>query len=109
DALLLTSPTPFSPFGVAAMWAIFAVALLAAVRRRLGLTPRTWRIVHMCLAMVIVTGGVVHAALVEGTMETVSKVVLCALVVVAAVKVMVDRRALRQRLKPRAESPASPL
>ena len=39
DALLFTSPTPFSPFGVIAMWAIFAVALLAALRRRLGLDP----------------------------------------------------------------------
>ena len=39
DALLFTSPTPFSPFGVIAMWAIFAVALLAALRRRLGLAP----------------------------------------------------------------------
>lgn len=29
DALLFESPTPFSPFGVIAMWAIFAVALLA--------------------------------------------------------------------------------
>ena len=34
DALLFASPTPFSPFGVIAMWAIFAVALLAAFRRR---------------------------------------------------------------------------
>lgn len=37
DALTYTSPTPFSPFGVTAMWAIFAVALLALLRRRLGL------------------------------------------------------------------------
>src|SRR6185437_13737686 len=29
DALLFVSPTPFSPFGVVAMWAIFAVAILA--------------------------------------------------------------------------------
>src|SRR3954452_23681008 len=57
DALTYTSPTPFSPFGVVAMWAIFAVALLAFFRRRLGL--RTWRIVHMPLAVVIVVGGVV--------------------------------------------------
>jgi len=64
DALTFTSPTPFSPFGVIAMWAIFAVALLALFRRRLG--PRTWRIVHMLLAAVIVTGGVAHAMLVEG-------------------------------------------
>src|SRR3984885_1787568 len=34
DALTFTSPTPFSPFGVIAMWAIFAVAFLAVFRRR---------------------------------------------------------------------------
>src|SRR3954454_24206427 len=33
DALDFTSPTPFSPFGVIAMWSIFAVALLAVLRR----------------------------------------------------------------------------
>src|SRR6478735_9858069 len=71
DALLLVSPTPFSPFGVIAMWAIFAVALMAAFRRRLGL--RTWRIAHMSLAVVIVGGSVVHGMLIEGTMETMTK------------------------------------
>ena len=71
DALLLASPTPFSPFGVIAMWAIFAVALLAALRRRLRLRPRTWRIAHIFLAIVIVAGSVVHALLIEGAMETV--------------------------------------
>src|SRR3954453_775819 len=59
DALLFASPTPFSPFGVIAMWAIFAVALLAVLRRRLGLRPRTWPVAHMLLAAVIVPGGVV--------------------------------------------------
>src|SRR3954467_8658213 len=86
SALLFTSPTPFSPFGVIAMWAIFAVALLAAFRRRLGL--RTWRIVHMVLAAVIVVGTVAHAMLIEGTMETVSKASLCVLALGAAIKVM---------------------
>src|SRR3954447_19899017 len=88
DALLFASPTPFSPFGVIAMWAIFAVALLALLRRRLRL--RTWRIAHMSLAVVIVTTTVVHCLLVEGTMETVSKAALCALVLAAAIKVMGD-------------------
>ena len=37
DALLFESPTPFSPSGVISMWAIFAVGLLAAFRRRLRL------------------------------------------------------------------------
>ncbi len=88
DALTFTSPTPFSPFGVTAMWAIFAVALLAAFRRRMGL--RMWRIVHTSLAVVIVGGSVVHVVLVEGTMETTSKAALCALVVAAAIKAIVD-------------------
>jgi hypothetical protein len=104
DALLFVSPTPFSPFGVIAMWAIFAVALMAAFRRRLGLAPRTWRIGHMLLAVVIVVGSVVHGLLIEGTMETVSKVALCALVVLAAIKVMVDRRVWRKGVASRGES-----
>jgi len=95
DALLFASPTPFSPWGVIAMWALFIVGLLAAFRRRLGLAPRTWRIAHMALALVIVAGSVVHALLIEGTMETVSKAALCALVVVAALKVMADLRVWR--------------
>jgi predicted ferric reductase len=88
DALLYVSPTPFSPWGVTAMWAIFAVALLAIFRRRLRL--RTWRIAHMLLAIVIVAGSVVHAILIEGTMETVSKVALCVLVLAAAIKVLAN-------------------
>ncbi len=99
DALTFTSPTPFSPFGVVAMWAIFAVALLAAFRRRMGL--RTWRIVHMSFAVVIVAGSVVHAMLVEGPMETVSKAALCALVLAAAIKVMADLLVSRKRATPR--------
>jgi len=109
DALLFVSPTPFSPFGVIAMWAIFAVALLAAFRRRLGLAPRTWRIGHMSLAVVIVVGSVVHGLLIEGTMETMSKAALCVLVLGAAMKVMVDRRVWRKGVTSRGESPASPL
>src|SRR5262245_5259273 len=103
DALLFTSPTPFSPFGVIAMWTIFAVALLAAFRRRLGL--RTWRIAHMVLAAVIVVGSVVHGMLIEGAMETVSKAALCALVLGAAIKVMVDL-VRRMRATSRGESVA---
>jgi predicted ferric reductase len=103
DALLFTSPTPFSPFGVLAMWAIFAVALLAALRRRLGLRQRMWRIIHMPLAVVIVAGGVVHGMLVEGAMETVSKAALCVLVLAAATKVMVDLRVWRKRATLRGE------
>ncbi|MBR0693760.1 ferric reductase-like transmembrane domain-containing protein [Bradyrhizobium lablabi] len=104
DALSFSSPTPFSPWGVTAMWAIFAVAILAALRRRLGLRARTWRVVHMPLAVVIVAGSVVHCMLVEGTMETVSKAALCALVLGATIKVMADLRVWRKRPTSRGES-----
>lgn len=98
DALTYTSPTPFSPFGVTAMWAIFTVALLALLRRRLRLRLRTWRIVHIPLAIVIVAASVAHCLLIEGTMETISKAALCALVLAATMKVIADlwrKRALR--------------
>jgi hypothetical protein len=106
DALLFSSPTPFSPFGVIAMWAIFGVALLAALRRRLRLRPRTWRLSHMVLAVVIVAGSVVHAMLIEGTMETISKAALCVLVLAATMKAMADLRVWRKQATSRGEDPA---
>ncbi|MBY0329934.1 MAG: hypothetical protein K2X49_04620 [Acetobacteraceae bacterium] len=92
DALLFRSPTPFSARGVAAMWAVFAAAILAALRRALRLV--VWRLCHVALAMVIVFGTVTHAMLIDGTMGMVSKAVLCALVVAAATKLLVDLRLL---------------
>ena len=92
DALLFVSPTPFSAWGVIAMWAVFAAALLAAFRRQLPLRLRTWRVGHTTFAVVIVLGSVVHAMLIVGTMETVSKTSLCVLVLAAIMKVIIDLR-----------------
>lgn len=94
DALLFRSPTPFSAWGVVAMWAVFAAALLAALRRLLRLRPVVWRLCHVTLAMVIVVSSIVHAMLIEGTMGLVSKAVLCVVVLAVATKVMVDLRFL---------------
>lgn len=105
DALLFTSPTPFSAWGVIAMWALFATALLAALRRRLRVRPRTWRLAHAALAVVIVVGTVVHSLLIEGTMEMMSKVALCALVLAATIKVVSDLRVWRKRSTVRSEAP----
>ncbi|GFE63475.1 ferric reductase-like transmembrane domain-containing protein [Litoreibacter roseus] len=88
DALLLVSPTPFSVWGVIAMWAVFAAALLAALRKRLRLRPRRWRLGHAALAVVTVLGTVAHALLIDGTMETLSKVMLCVLVLAATGKIV---------------------
>lgn len=90
DALLFQSPTPFSPWGVVAMWAVFATALLAALRRRLRISPTTWRVAHTALALVVVIGTIVHALLVEGAMGTVSKAALCLLVVASLARTMMD-------------------
>ena len=92
DALLFRSPTPFSVWGVIAMWAVFATALLAAFHRRLRVPNAVWRLAHASLAVLIVAGTVAHALLIEGTMGTVSKVVLCVLVLAAICKLIADRR-----------------
>ena len=92
DALLFASPTPFSAWGVVAMWAVFAAALLAALRQRLRVPPRWWRGVHASLAVVTVIGTVVHAVLIEGTMETVTKIALCAVVVLATLRAVAGLR-----------------
>lgn len=92
DALLFASPTPFSIWGVTAMWVVFFTALLAAIRRPLRLKPSTWRIIHTVSFLVIVVGTVIHALLIEGAMETITKVGLCALILVATFKVVLDFR-----------------
>lgn len=99
DALLLRSPTPFSVWGVAAMWAVLLLALVAGLRRRLR--PRLWRLVHAGLVVVVVGGTVVHALLIEGAMGTVSKVVLAVLVVAASAWASADllRRPGRSRAR----------
>lgn len=92
DALLLRSPTAFSVWGVAAMWAVLAAAAIAALRRRWGFGLRLWRLVHTTLAAAIVVGTVVHAMLIDGTMGPVSKTGLCLLVLAAAAWAIVEAR-----------------
>ena len=99
DALLLRSPTPFSVWGVTAMWAVAATAALVALRRRVRLRPATWAAVHNALALVVVLGTVIHAVQIEGTMGTASKWALCAAAGAAAVAAVARARlgGLRRR------------
>ena len=60
-----------------------------------------WRLGHTTLVVVTVVGSVVHAILIEGTMEMVSKAALCALVIAATVKVVVDLRVWARRTESR--------
>lgn len=100
DALTFTSPTPFSLWGVLAMWGVFATALLAVLRHRLS--PKAWRTGHLALAAFIVTGSVVHAVLIQGTMGQTSKILLCVAAGLATAKVLFDRRHLFSTRRPRA-------
>lgn len=93
DALLFVSATPFSIWGVIAMWAIFATVLLAILRSRGAVRPRLWRLGHSALAVIIVSGTVLHALLIQGTMGQLSKIALAALVIAATIKTLVDLRA----------------
>ena len=98
DALAFASPTPFSDWGVIAMWAVFATAFLAVVRRRLRLRLWAWHIAHTALGAL---RTIVHSVLIDGTMEAISKVALSVLVVAANAKVIFDmiRMANRRRSK----------
>ncbi|MDF1790433.1 MAG: ferric reductase-like transmembrane domain-containing protein [Thalassobaculaceae bacterium] len=92
DVLLFRSPTPFSVWGALAMWAVFAAALIAALRGRIALRPRAWRLAHTALAAATVLCSALHALLIEGTMETVSKAALCGLAILATAKLAYDLR-----------------
>ena len=99
DALTFASPTPFAAWGVAAMWAVLGSAALALARRRIR--PAAWRALHTGLALVVVIGTVVHAALIEGTMGTASKALLCALALGASAWAVLGLRAWAPLLRAR--------
>ncbi len=77
DALTFTSPTPFSAWGVIAMWAVFASALWAATRMRWRSKLQVWRSGHRMLGLIIISSTVIHTILIEGAMETFTKIGLC--------------------------------
>lgn len=92
DVLLFRSPAPFSIWGVVAMWSLFAAALLALMRARLRLPWRVWRRGHAALATLAVVSTGVHALLIEGAMEGVTKAVLCIFGLGVTLKTMIDLR-----------------
>jgi len=72
------------------MWAVFATALLAALRGRLRLRLVVWRLCHIILAVVIILGSVVD----RRDVGMVSKAAVSALVLAAVAKVIIDLRLL---------------
>jgi predicted ferric reductase len=105
DALLLVSPTPFSVYGVTAMWGIVITAVLVALRRRLRVGYPAWRLVHNAIALVVVVATVIHAVQIEGAMGIASKWVLCIAVLLATVVALLDVRIVRPLQRWRAQAP----
>ncbi len=101
DALLLVSPTPFSVYGVIGMWCVVLTALLVAARSRMGLRYALWRIIHNGLAVLLVVASVVHALLIQGTMGSLSKLILCACVLAATLIAIVHLRIVKPYLNRR--------
>ena len=97
DALTLVAPTPFSVYGVLAMWGVLATAVLVALRRRFRYP--TWYRLHNGLALVVVVATVVHALQIEGAMEIVSKGVLCLAALASTVVVLLNLRVIRPLLR----------
>ena len=101
DALLLVAPTPFSVYGVLAMWGIVATVILVMLRRRTGLAHATWRIVHNVLAAIVVVATVIHALQIEGAMEVYSKWLLCLAALAATAAALTGLRVIRPLLRRR--------
>jgi predicted ferric reductase len=103
DALMLVAPTPFSVYGVLAMWAVVATAVLVALRRRLRLRYSNWSLIHNGLALVVVVATVIHALQIQGAMESVSKWALCLAVLTATGVTLLHLRVIRPLLRQRRE------
>jgi predicted ferric reductase len=109
DALLLVAPTPFSVYGVQAMWGVVVTAVLVVLRHRLGVRYATWYLIHNGLALVVVVGTVIHALQIEGAMEIVSKWLLCLAALTATGATLLDLRVVKplMRFRRTIEKPTS--
>ncbi len=77
DALLFVSPTPFSHWGVIAFWGVLLTACVMVARKRFRLKPPVVKRVHRLLMLIIVPCSVAHTWLIDGTMETITKTMVC--------------------------------
>lgn len=99
DALLLVSPTPFSVYGVIAMWTVAATCVLVLLRRKIPLRPRNWSFLHNSLGAVIAVATVIHALMIDGAMGPASKAILCGAVLVCVGIVVIGQRIILPIIK----------
>ncbi len=99
DALLLAAPTPFSVYGVVALWGVVLTAILVVLRKSISLS--IWYVMHNALAVIVVIASVVHAVMIEGTMNHLSKQVLGVCIIVVSVLTVLHLRLIRPVLSKR--------
>ncbi|MEP0661857.1 MAG: hypothetical protein ABJC87_21730, partial [Roseobacter sp.] len=78
-----------------------------AFRKYLHIAPLTWRIIHNVLAASVVVTSVAHAFLIEGTMGTVSKTILCGCAVLTTAAVTLYLRVFKPLRMHRISTPKS--
>jgi predicted ferric reductase len=101
DALFLVAPTPFSIYGVIALWGIALTIVLVVLRSQTWFGYHIWRIVHNALAAIVVVTSIVHALMIEGTMGSLSKQFLCLCVLTATAIVIAHLRVIKPILRNR--------
>ena len=104
DALLLVAPTPFSVYGVLAMWGLILTVILVAIRTRLSVNHNMWKVMHNVISIVVVLASVTHALMIEGAMSFRSKLILCICIVGATVIVIAHLRIIKPMLNARARN-----
>lgn len=98
DALMLVAPTPFSLYGVIALLAVALLGLSAVIRPRLRSRLWLWKVAHSSLALIVVSASIVHAWMIDGTMNGLSKIISCVCIALATVAALV----YLNRIKPAA-------
>ncbi|MDJ0993096.1 MAG: ferric reductase-like transmembrane domain-containing protein [Dinoroseobacter sp.] len=101
DVLLFRSPAPFGIWGALAMWAVFVSAALGLWRVHGRPQLHVWRIAHTACAILIVSGTILHAAMIEGTMHPLTKLLLGAVIFAATLHVIIERKAWARLVRQR--------
>lgn len=102
DALLAMSPAgpTRARMAVLSLVLLVAVGLLGGLRRRLGWSGATWRLLHGGLAALATALGVGHAVLTEGTLDVVAPGAGTAVLVVLGLVGLAGIAAARGRVRP---------
>jgi hypothetical protein len=85
--------------------ALIGVAALGALKGRLPMAPRTWRVLHAYLAALVIVLGLGHAVLTDGALDGAGTAVLLALGAAGLLGIPAAHIARTRRLRSRGAPP----